>query len=293
MNKVSRILGATLVAMALCAAVLLAWAWRVTDAAMARRYAAPRELGLAQAVRAAPLDLGRRIVTVRNGCVDCHGADLSGRKVVDNAFIGTLHGPNITPARLRDWRDDEIARAIRYGVSRDGRPLVLMPSHEYQYLAREDLAAVVAYLRHVPAVDAVTPPPSVGPGARVMFALGKLPTLLPATLIDPSRGFDDKPIEAATAQFGRYLAASACAGCHGAEFRGGRIPGGPPDWAPASSLRLGSDERWSEAGFMQAMRTGRSAVDGHPLQAPMPVQMVAQMSDVELGALWRYFATLR
>lgn len=292
MRKALKIAGGMLAVLVLAAAALLAWAWSVTDAALERRHGAPSELGMAQAVSSAPVDLGRRIVTVRNGCVDCHGADLSGRKVVDNAFIGTLHGPNLTPSRLQRWSDDEIATAIRYGVAPGGRPLVLMPSHEYQHLAREDVAAIVAYLRSVPAVDSVTPPPSLGPGARLMFAVGKLPTLLPATVIDQSAGFADKPIEAATVQFGRYLASSACAGCHGAEFRGGRIPGGPPEWAPASSLRLGSDERWSEAGFVQAMRTGRSAIDGHALRAPMPVQLVSQMSEVELGALWRYFATL-
>ncbi|RPH64434.1 MAG: cytochrome C [Burkholderiales bacterium] len=292
MKRVLKLLGATLALAVVAAAAVLLWAWKHTDTALATRYTPP-SIDIAQDVRSAPVAAGERIAQVRNGCIDCHGKDLAGGRVVDDALAGTVYAPNITPAALRGWSDGEIAGAIRTGIRRDGRALVIMPSHEYQHLAREDLAALIAYLRTVPAVERQTPPARVGPVPRLLYAFGKLPTLLPAGMIDASRGFDQKPHEAPTAAFGRYLAAGSCSGCHGAEFRGGPIPGGPPDWAPAASLRLGGDSRWSEEGFVRTMREGRSALDGHALRPPMPVSVLGKLNDVELTALWQFLSTLR
>jgi len=292
MKRILKLLGATLALAVAAAAATLLWAWTHTDSALARRHVPPA-IDIAQEVRSAPIATGERIAQVRNGCVDCHGRDLGGGRVVDDPLAGAIYAPNITPAALRGWTDGEIAAAIRTGIRRDGRPLVVMPSYEYQHLSRDDLAALVAYLRSVPAVDRQMPPVRIGPVLRLLYAFGKLPTLLPAGMIDASRGFDEKPHEAPTAAFGRYLATGACSGCHGAEFRGGPIPGGPPDWAPAASLRLGGDDRWSLDGFARTMRDGRSALDGHALRPPMPVSALRRMNDVELGALWSFLSTLR
>lgn len=292
MMRILKLLGAVLALALVAGAAVLLWAWQQTDAALARRHAAP-SIDIAADVRNAPVGAGERIVQVRNGCIDCHGKDLAGGRVIDDPLGGTVHAPNITPSALRDWSDSEIAAAIRFGVGRDGRALVVMPSYEYQHLAREDLAAVIAYLRGVPAVERRTPPVQIGPAPRLLYAFGKLPTLLPAETIDAARGFDEKPHEAPTAAFGRYLAAGSCSGCHGAEFRGGPIAGGPPDWAPASSLRLGGDSRWTLQAFVSTMRDGRSALDGHALRAPMPVSVLRRMNDVELTALWQYLSTLQ
>jgi mono/diheme cytochrome c family protein len=70
---------------------------------------------------------------------------------------GTSVAPNITSSKakgLGDWTDAEIRRAITEGVSRDGRQL--KPPMAYGFYARmkpEDLDAIVAYLRTVPAVE--------------------------------------------------------------------------------------------------------------------------------------------
>jgi cytochrome c5 len=291
MGKLLRIAAGLFGVLAVAALAAFLWAhWR-TGEALARRYPKP-QLQLADAVANAPPELGRRIVLVRNGCTDCHGADLSGAVIVENAFIGSVRAPNITPAALRDWTDDDIAAAIRHGIGRDGRPLAIMPSHEYHNLGRQDLAAAVAYLRSVPPVERASAPLVLGPGAKLLYASGRLP-LFAAERIDHSATFADKPAEGRSVEFGRYLAAGACSGCHGSEFRGGPIPGAPPDWAPAASLRLGADARWTEQGFVSTMRTGRSAIDGHALRTPMPVAALGRMNEVEISALWLYFATLR
>ena len=58
---------------------------------------------------------------------------------------------NLTPAALGDWTDGEIFRAIAGGLSRDGRRL--FPAHpysQYRTMPREDIEAIIAYLRSLP-----------------------------------------------------------------------------------------------------------------------------------------------
>jgi len=285
-----KIAGGALATLVIASGSTWLWASAKTQAALARRLPVV-ELEVGDTVRAAQVELGARIVTVRNGCVDCHGQDLGGGRVVDNPLLGRIWAPNITPARLAGWTDGAIARAVSRGVAPDGRPLLVMPSFEYSHLSQGDVAAVVAYLRSVPRVERDVPAQRIGPLGAVLYATGKLP-LFAADQIAQDAAFRDKPDEAPTAEFGRYLATSACIGCHGAEFRGGPIPGGAPEWAPAASLRLGADPRWSAQAFAATMRDGRSAIDGHALRAPMPVALARQMSETEVGALWQYLSTL-
>lgn len=251
----------------------------------------PPALNIALDVEKADAETGKRIVTVRNGCVDCHGPDLGGHKMIDDPVMGTLHGANITPFKLSEWTDEQIAQAIRFGVGKDGRSLLFMPSYEYERLSREDLASVIAYLRTVPSVERPAPKSTAGPMAKVLLVLNKIPLLLPAKVSKMSAEFDSKPPEGPTPEFGRYLAESACIGCHGPELRGGPIPGGPPDWPPASSLRLGA-HGWSEEDFFETIRTGVSAKSKAQIRAPMPVALLQQMTETEVRALWLYLSNL-
>jgi mono/diheme cytochrome c family protein len=99
-------------------------------------------------------------------CLECHtpmGAD--GRFQFDTMLGAgglSFHGPwgvsvsrNITSdpeTGLGQWSDAEIERAIRKGIDRHGRQL--MPPMGYAYYARistEDMSALIAYLRTLPA----------------------------------------------------------------------------------------------------------------------------------------------
>src|SRR5690606_29719833 len=83
------------------------------------------------------------------------------------------YSPNITPGgRVADWTDEQLARAIREGIRPDGSVIgPPMPITMYRGLGDEDLAAIVAFLRTVPAVDGSPPkseyriplPPAYGP----------------------------------------------------------------------------------------------------------------------------------
>lgn len=65
---------------------------------------------------------------------------------------GVSVSPNITPAGLGDWSDADIKRAITEGVRPDGRLLMPpMPFGYYKNVSAQDLDALVAYLRSLPA----------------------------------------------------------------------------------------------------------------------------------------------
>src|SRR5581483_11641629 len=95
-----------------------------------------------------------------------------------------------------------------------------------------------------------------------------------------------------TPAYGEYLATiSGCARCHGPGYSGGRVPGAPPNSVPASNLTPTGLGDWSEADFLRTMRTGRTP-DGHVLNPSMPWQYFAQMTDLELAALWQFVEVL-
>lgn len=247
------------------------------------------EFQIQEEVAKADVELGRRIFHVRSGCVDCHGHDLTGKAVVEDPAMGSIHGTNLT--KLKDWTDEEIARAIRYGIGRDRRTLVGMPATDFERMSKGDVAAVIAYLRSEAEVDKPAHQNRVGPLAKLLAVMGQLPIALPAYAVDRENGFFDKPEEGPTHEFGRYLA-NSCTGCHGPELRGGKIPGGDPSWPPASNLRLGANPSYNEESFRRMITEGVSPATGAPLRMPMPVGLLKQMNEMEIKALWLYLSSL-
>ena len=95
-----------------------------------------------------------------------------GLKVVEGkAFAGRsfapdgvpfLTAPNLTPdpeTGIGTWTDDMLARAIREGISHDGRTLFpIMPYQKFRHLSDEDLASIVVYLRSLPPIRNPLPP---------------------------------------------------------------------------------------------------------------------------------------
>ena len=67
--------------------------------------------------------------------------------------------------RIGTWSDEDIKRALITGLRPEharlpGAPLAaIMPANFYKALTAEDLDAVVAYLRSIPAVKKEVPPP--------------------------------------------------------------------------------------------------------------------------------------
>lgn len=130
------------------------------------------EKGFTDADMKDPVRRGAYLVTIGH-CMECHTPAKDGRTLYEQALGqgGKRYAPqmvtgypadwpgavarNITShpvAGLGQWTDQEIKRAITQGVSRDGRMLQPpMGFHWYAGLSTQDLDAIVAWLRTVPA----------------------------------------------------------------------------------------------------------------------------------------------
>src|SRR5262249_33161726 len=72
--------------------------------------------------------------------------------------VGSFVSSNLTPAgRLKIWSDGEIFRAIRNGIDADGRWLAMMSYTNSGKLSDEDIKALIAYIRSLPAGGEQTP----------------------------------------------------------------------------------------------------------------------------------------
>lgn len=239
------------------------------------------------------LDEGQRLATIR-GCTDCHTADLGGGVMIDDPAIGTIYATNLTSGEGgvgQEYGAADYLRAIRHGVDAGGNGLIIMPSHEYYVLSDEDTGALIAYIEGVDPVDREIPVPEVGMLGKVLFMLGQLPPLA-AEIIDHDAQRPAAPAREVSVEFGAYVATS-CTGCHGADFSGGPIPGAPPDTQEAANLTpAGNLGDWTEAEFIQAMRTGFTP-EGKALDPKlMPWPIANAMTEVELRALWTYLHSL-
>jgi len=238
---------------------------------------------------------GAHIAAIR-GCSDCHGADLGGKPVIEEPPVAMLYATNLTTGRggmAPEYKDEDWVRAIRHGIRFDGRPLIFMPAQEYQVLSDEDVGDLIAYIKSRPAVDREVPKTTVGPIGRLLYLAGQF-ELLPAELIDHENLRPPARIEEApTAEYGAYLV-TGCLGCHGHGLSGGRIPGVPPDYPPASNLTPDPETglgNWTEADFAGALREGVRP-DGTVLDPFMPVQLTSQLTDTELRAIWLHLQSL-
>ncbi|MDT8307497.1 MAG: cytochrome c [Anaerolineae bacterium] len=226
-------------------------------------------------------------------CTVCHGADLSGDVVIEDPTIGTVYADNLTG--LGDTHTDaDLIRAIRHGVASDGRQLLIMPSHIYVNMSAEDLGAMIAYLKSVPASGERLPEPDLSFMGRILLAAGLFGDVFPAELIDHNQPFPPMPEIGANVDYGAYLAvATGCTDCHGADLAGQIVDPTEPNspWAP--NLTPGGElSEWSEAEFIQAMRTGVSP-HGHELDNEwMPYEAYASLEDDELRGLWLYLQSL-
>ena len=259
---------------------------------MAEQRFSPPKFSISEEVAVADLQLGERLFKVRSACIECHGADLAGAKIMENSPMGTIYGANISSYKLEKWTDEEIAVAIRYGIHKEGRSLRFMPSFDFEHLSKSDVAAIIKYIRSQPPARQESHENSFGPITKVLSVLGQMPVMFPASHIDLTQGFGTKPPEAGTAEFGSYLAKD-CKGCHGPEYRGGKIQGGDPNWPEAANIRLGADPIWTEAKFKDMLATGVSVRTGKPIRLPMPTEIMKKLNETETKALWLYLSSLK
>lgn len=240
------------------------------------------------------LERGKYLFASR-GCVDCHGANGAGRLFVDDGRGLRIAGPNITTGAagvVGSYQPVDWVRAIRHGVNPQGRPLMVMPSEDYNRFTDGDLAALVAYIRALPPAPGQGPIVQLPLPVRVLYGFGMIPDA--ASRIDHALAPQAPVAEGVNLAHGQYVA-NMCVGCHGPRLAGGRIPGGPPDWPPASRLTPGAGsamDRYPDADAMLGMfRTGKRP-DGAALQV-MPFESLREMNETDVRALHLYLKSLQ
>ena len=143
---------------------------------------------LTQKASMTPVERGEYL-TVIMGCHDCHtpgglyGAPdfrraLAGSELGWKGPWGVSYASNLTPdsaTGLGTWTEEEIIRALQAGVGKDGGPVAPpMPWPNFARLTRDDVTAIVAYLKSIPAV-AHEVPESSPPGRSVTGTIIPIP----------------------------------------------------------------------------------------------------------------------
>lgn len=203
---------------------------------------------------------------------------------------------NITPdveTGLGSWSDDEVARAIREGVRKDGTALFpVMPYTDFVSMDDEDVKSIVVYLR------TIAPVKNSLPTRNLPFPLEHIVKTIPAPIVAPQPSH----ASATPVERGKYLATLAgCQTCHtpsvegaplpGLALAGGQIFGSVSDNVPTVfSLNITSDasgiQHYDESIFIQTLRTGQ--IPGRMLSHIMPFEFFRNMTDSDIKDIWAY-----
>ncbi len=255
---------------------------------------------------------GRYLFKFVAGCEDCHsprdmnkpgapiseGAEASGQQFLIDGVPAKLYAPNLTSdpdTGVATWSDDELGRAIREGVTREGRAMFpIMPYEDFRYMSDEDLASVVVYMRSLPAVKHALPESVVF--APVKYLIRDVPQPITAPVPPPN--------SSTAAARGAYLARlAACNECHtpakrgtpipGMDFAGGFVMSGP--WGSVATANITPDPSgisyYDENLFREVMRTGM--VRARKLNELMPYNQYKGMTDGDISDIFAFLRTLK
>lgn len=214
---------------------------------------------------------------------------------------GEVTPPNITPFGLKDWTDDEIARAITRGINKKGDTLFpMMPYHNYSHMAKEDVYAIIAYLRTLKPIDSTVPPRKL---------------MIPASMFGPLPQNDiaqnTKPDPSDKVKYGEYVTTMAsCGECHtpmgpqgpdfskkfagGFVFDLGFLKVGVGNITPDTATGIG---KWTEEDFLQRFKTNSAPekVNANPGRenSIMPWAMYGKMTEEDLKAIYAFLRTVK
>jgi len=205
-----------------------------------------------------------------------------------------LTAVNLTPdmqTGTGTWTDDMLIRAIREGISHDGRVLHRQMWYaSFRALPDDDVEAVVAYLRSLRPIRRPLPPTKLT-DAEVTRLKVPMPITERIPVVAPTSDVDR----------GRRLAGLAdCSGCHTSWYTP-KNPGlfGGGNLVERASLKayganITSDDsgiaHYDAAFFREVMRTG--AARGRELSPIMPWTVFRNLNDADLDGLFAYLRAL-
>jgi len=210
--------------------------------------------------------------------------------------LNNIAARNITPdpeTGIGSWTDDEVARAIREGVRKDGSALFpIMPYLEFQHMDDEDVKSIVVYLR------TLKPVRNQVPARQLPGPLEYIVKTIPRPLTTPQPSHPSATPE----QRGEYLARMAtCRECHTASIQGDAVPGlefggGNKFNDPGQgmkeifSLNITKDAsgiaHYDESLFIQTLRTGQ--VTSRLVSHIMPFESFRNMTDEDLRDIFAF-----
>lgn len=278
-------------------------------------------LSITGAAAESPVERGRYLVNGILACGNCHtpkdadgrpipGQELAGGGITLDLFPFAGTAPNITPDRatgIGNWSAQEVKAAITRGERPDhgrlaGQALGLpMWVNFYKALLPADLEAVVAYLRSVPAVHNLIPPPTRSiPVARDVYP-------------DAEAGFTERDLLNPVRRGAYLVAIGHCMECHtpmrlgktlyeqalgagGKAFTPAMVRGLPSNWpgVVAPNVTAHPDAglgRWQDAEIKRAIAEGIGR-DGRKLQPPMAFDWYRNLSSTDLDAIVSWLRTL-
>jgi mono/diheme cytochrome c family protein len=276
--------------------------WFLTDPGLQRAGLEP--------VPAGEPDLANgRTLFFAGDCTSCHLSPnqddrtrLGGGKPLPSPF-GTFYPPNISPHPdgIGGWTPEQFLRAMRGGVSPDGRHYYpAVPYTSYQRMRPADVRDLFAYLKTLPAVPGRAPDHALPFPFNVRRGLG----LWKLAVLD-GKVFEPAPGKPESLNRGAYLVEGAahCAECHSARNTLGmiaderRYAGGPnPEgkgWVPNITPDKTGLADWSKGDISEVLSSGLTP-EGDSVGSNMTevVRNTSQLAPADRDAIAEYIKSL-
>jgi mono/diheme cytochrome c family protein len=242
-------------------------------------------------------------------CTSCHLSPnqddrtrLGGGKPLPSPF-GTFYPPNISPHAdgIGAWTPEQFLRAMRGGVSPDGRHYYpAFPYTSYQRMRPADVRDLFAYLKTLPAVPGRAPDHALPFPFNLRRGLG----LWKLAVLD-GKIFEPDPTKPESLNRGAYLVEGAahCAECHSPRNALGmiaderRYAGGPnPEgkgWVPNITPDKTGLADWSKGDISEVLSSGLTP-EGDSVGSNMTevVRNTSQLTEADRNAIAEYVKSL-
>lgn len=266
------------------------------------------------------IERGRYLANHVHACMDCHSTrDWStfsgtltpgtlgrGGERFDQSvgMPGVVISKNISPEGIARYTDGELLRVITTGVNKDGKAMFpLMPYPYYGKMDREDIYAVIAYIRSIAPIKNEVAETSLD------FPMNFIVNLIPQ-----KANLQKRPDPSDQLAYGAYMTnASGCIECHTnvskgqiireLAFSGSRefvFPGG----SIVRSSNITPDKETGIGGWTEEMFVARFKAYADSIYKPepfkpgefntiMPWTMYSGMNKQDLSAIYAYLKTVK